>query len=173
MSYSCSFSSFSQTLIIKCNANNGRSPPFCLFPALTIPFQDIPFINEEATGSIHEEATGAVNEAALSLIIAPQNPPFCFLISCFTFSVTPSINRPESPSDLTILIISTIYLFEMNKVNLFPFPLYRYSKFKSSASFIAVSLIFVIHLVNGAKLLNATSVARLRPIIVMSPFSSM
>ena len=41
-------------------------------------------------------------------------------ISCFTVSVTPSINTPESSSDLMILIISFISSFEMNKVNHFP-----------------------------------------------------
>ena len=43
-----------------------------------------------------------------------------FFISCFTVSVTPSINTPESSNDFTILIISLISSFEINKVNPFP-----------------------------------------------------
>ena len=41
------------------------------------------------------------------------------------------------------------------------------TKSKSSASTIAVPLIFVIHLMNCAQCLNATSVARLRPAIAI------
>ena len=43
-----------------------------------------------------------------------------FFISCFTASVTPSINTPKSFSDFMILIISFIFSFEVNKVNPFP-----------------------------------------------------
>ena len=39
---------------------------------------------------------------------------------CFTVSVTPSINTPESSNDFMILIISFISLMEINKVNPFP-----------------------------------------------------
>ena len=42
-----------------------------------------------------------------------------FLISCFTVSVTPSINAPESSNDYMILVISFIFSFEINKVNAF------------------------------------------------------
>ena len=49
-----------------------------------------------------------------------RNPPSCFYISWFTVSVTPSINTPESSNDFTILIISFVPLFKINKVNTFP-----------------------------------------------------
>ena len=45
------------------------------------------------------------------------------------------------------------------------------TKSKSSASSIVVPSIFVIHLVNGARFLNATSVTRLWPAIVISPLT--
>ena len=41
---------FLRTFIIKDNANNGRVPPFCLFPALMFPFPDVAFINKNVTG---------------------------------------------------------------------------------------------------------------------------
>ena len=65
------------------------------------PFPEIAFINEETTGCINEETIGAINEAAIGAIIAPRNSPFCFLISCFTASVAPSINRPDFSGDFT------------------------------------------------------------------------
>ena len=43
-----------------------------------------------------------------------------FFILCFTVSVTPSINTPESFNDFMTLIISFISSFDINKVNLFP-----------------------------------------------------
>ena len=43
-----------------------------------------------------------------------------FFFSCFTVLVTPSVNTPKSYSDFTILIISCISSFEINKVNPFP-----------------------------------------------------
>ena len=51
-----------------------------------------------------------------------------FFISCFIVSVTPSINKPKSSNDFTILIISLISSFKINKVNPIlvlkaPFPL--------------------------------------------------
>ena len=79
----------------------------------------IAFIIEEATGCITEEAIGAINKAAIGAIITPRNPPFCFYISCFTVSVTPSVNRLGFSSNFTILIISFITSFEMNKMNPF------------------------------------------------------
>ena len=111
---------FPRTFIIKGNANNGRNLFSCPFPAFLTPFQDIAFINEEATSCINEEAIGAINDAAIGAIIALQNPSSCFFISCFTVSVKPSVNKPESSRDLIILIISFISSFEMNKKNLFP-----------------------------------------------------
>ena len=45
---------------------------------------------------------------------------FFGFFSCFTVSVTPSINASEFSIDFIILIISFIFLFEINKVNLFP-----------------------------------------------------
>ena len=80
---------FPRTFIIKGNAKN---PPFCRFPVIV-------FINKEGTGSINEEATGVINEIAIGAIIAPRNPPSCFFISCFTVSLSPSINRPDFSSD--------------------------------------------------------------------------
>ena len=51
-----------------------------------------------------------------------------FFISCFTASVTPSITTTEFSNNCTILIISALSSFEMNKVNpcpafTTPFPL--------------------------------------------------
>ena len=50
---------------------------------------------------------------------APRSLPSYFFISCFTVSVTPSINTPESSNDFVILIIF-ISSFKINKVNPFP-----------------------------------------------------
>ena len=47
------------------------------------------------------------------------------------------------------------------------------TKSKSSASSVAVSSIFVIHLVNGAQFLSATCAARLQPAIVALPLNKM
>ena len=58
------------------------------------------------------EITGCIIEAATGANKAPRN--YCFFISCFTVSVTPSINTPES-SDFVILIISFTSLFKINK----------------------------------------------------------
>ena len=78
---------------------------------LSLPIFHIAFIIEEATGSINEEAVGAKAQA---------NPPCCIFISCFSVSVAISIIRPDFSSDLTILIISSLSSFEMNKENLLP-----------------------------------------------------
>ena len=43
-----------------------------------------------------------------------------FFISCFTVSVTQSINTPKSSNDFLMLIISFISSFKINKVKLFP-----------------------------------------------------
>ena len=82
-----------------------------------------------------EDTPGYTNEAAKGAQTAPTNPPFCFFISCFTVSVTPSINTLESSSDFMILIISSIQLFEMNRMNPSfcsrgPFSIYTYFSFK-------------------------------------------
>ena len=66
--------------VTKFNANNGRNPPSCPFP-----FRDIEFINEDGTCYINEEAIGAINEAATGAIIAPRNPPSCFLCHVLLF----------------------------------------------------------------------------------------
>ena len=58
--------------VTKFNANNGRNPSSCPFP-----FRDIEFINEDAID--------AINEAAIGAIIAPRNPPSCFLCHVFLF----------------------------------------------------------------------------------------
>ena len=65
-----------------------------------------------------EENTGGTNEVAKGTNKAPRNPPFC--ISCFTVSLTPSINTHESSNYFMILIISYISSFKINKVNPFP-----------------------------------------------------
>ena len=50
----------------------------------------------------------------------PRNPPSCLFISCFIVSLIPSINTPKFSSDFTILIVSSIFSFEMAKVIAFP-----------------------------------------------------
>ena len=65
--------------IIKDNENNGRNIPSCPFPALMTPFPDKAFINEQATGFINEDAIGSINEAPIGAIIAPKDPPPCFV----------------------------------------------------------------------------------------------
>ena len=82
-----------------------------VFFLLSLPIFHIAFIIEEATGCINEEAVGAKAQA---------NPPSCIFISCFSVSIAISIIRPDFSSDLTILIISSLSSFEMNKENLFP-----------------------------------------------------
>ena len=64
---------------------------------------------------LYQKVIGAINEAAIDVIIIPKNPS-----SFFTVLVAPSINRPDFSDDSTILIISSISSFEMNKTNLFP-----------------------------------------------------
>ena len=83
----------------------------------SFPFTVIAFINEESTGCSNEEAIGAINEATIGDIIAPRYPPSCFFVLCLLVSVASSINRPDFSSDSTILIISFVSLFKMNKVN--------------------------------------------------------
>ena len=113
ISFSCYCNFFSRTFIIKGNANNGKNLHFCVFPVIA-------FVNKKVIGCTNEEAIGAINEASIGAIIAPGNSPSGFYIPCFTVSVTPSINRPDFSSDSTILIISPISSFEMNKMNPFP-----------------------------------------------------
>ena len=86
---------FPRTFIIKSKANNGQHPPFCHFPILMTPFLLIAFINEEATGCINKEAIGAINEVSIAAIITERYSPSSFFTSCFTFSLAPSINRPD------------------------------------------------------------------------------
>ena len=61
-------------------------------------------------------------------IKSPRNPYSCFFISCFTVSITPSINTRESSNDFMILIISFISSFEISKNPFFaptaPIPLF-------------------------------------------------
>ena len=80
-------------------------------PALLTPLPLIPFTTEEITG--------CKNEAATSATKAQKNPSSYFFILCFTVSVTPSINIPESSKDFIILIISFINSFEINKIIFF------------------------------------------------------
>ena len=81
-------------------------------PALLTPLPLIPFTTEEITSCTNEAAKGGNK--------APRNPPSLFFISCFTVSVTQSINTPESSNDFIILIISFISSFEINKINPLP-----------------------------------------------------
>ena len=60
------------------------------------------------------------NEAAKGANKAPRNSPFCFFISYFTASVTPSINTTEPSNDFIILIFSFTLPCEISKV--YPFP---------------------------------------------------
>ena len=58
------------------------------------PLPVIPFTTKEITGCTIEAAKEA-NKAA-------RNPSFCFFISDFTASVTPSINTSKPSNDFTI-----------------------------------------------------------------------
>ena len=80
--------------------------------ALLTPLPLIPFTTEEITSCTNEAAKGS-NKAV-------RNPLSCFFISCFTVSVTPSTNTTECSNGFTILMISFISSFEINKVNPFP-----------------------------------------------------
>ena len=81
-------------------------------PALLTPLPLVPFTTEEITGCTNEAAKGANK--------AERNPPPYFFISCFTFSVIPSMNTFKSSNEFMILIISFKFLFKINKVNLLP-----------------------------------------------------
>ena len=70
---------------IKGNANNGRIPSSCPFPALMTPFSVIELIIEEVSGFINEEVKGAINEAAIGAIIAGRNPHSFFLFHALRF----------------------------------------------------------------------------------------
>ena len=48
-----------------------------------------------------QEITGCINEAAKGANKTPRNLP-SFFVSCFTVSVTPSINTPESSNDFIV-----------------------------------------------------------------------
>ena len=76
------------------------------------PLPLIPFTTEEITGFTNEAVKGANR--------VPRSSSSCFFSLFFTFSVTPSINTPESSNDFLILIISFISEFRINKVNSFP-----------------------------------------------------
>ena len=82
---------FPRTFIIKDNTNDGKNLPSCPFPVIS-------FINGEATGCVNDEAIGTINKVSIDApiaIIAPRLTPSCFFISCFNFSVAPSINTPD------------------------------------------------------------------------------
>ena len=90
ISFSCSYSFFPITFIIKCNVGNERNPASCPFSTLMDPFPHIAFINEEARGYINEEAIDAVNERAIGPIIGPRNSSSCFfyfMFSCFSDTI--------------------------------------------------------------------------------------
>ena len=81
------------------------------FPALMTPLPK--------TFPINKEIICPINEVAIGTNIAGRDPPSCSFISCFTFSVTPSINAHEFSSDFMILMILFIS-FQMNKLNPLP-----------------------------------------------------
>ena len=60
-----------------------------------------------------EKNTGCANKVAKWSKKATENPPFSFCYSCFTVSVTPSVNTSEPYNDFMILIV------EINKGNTF------------------------------------------------------
>ena len=107
-------------LIIKDNANNGINALSSLFPALMTSFLVIAVINEESTDLINQKAIGNINGAVIGTLIAPRNRRDRFFISCYTVSVAPLINKPESSSDSTLLIILSISSSEINEINYFP-----------------------------------------------------
>ena len=76
-------------------------------PALLTPLPFIRFTTEKITGYTNEAAKGTNKEVHLC-------------VSCFTVSVTPSINTPKSSNDFMILKISFISSFERDKLNPFP-----------------------------------------------------
>ena len=55
----------------------------------------------------------------LKVLTKLQEISLLVFILCFTVSVIPSINKPESSNDFIILIISFISSLETNKVNRF------------------------------------------------------
>ena len=57
--------------------------------------------------------TGCANKVAKWSKKATENPRFSFCFSCFTVSVTPSVNTSEPYNDFMILIV------EINKGNTF------------------------------------------------------
>ena len=85
-----------------------------------------------------------------------------FFISCFTISVTPSINTPKSSNDFIILIISFISSLKTNKVNPFPALIVPFPLIFLSNLFIAFEVKL---LTNTAKLSLAKGIA-----MFVSPF---
>ena len=73
------------------------------FPALLTLLPLILFTTGEITGCAKKAAKGANK--------VPRNPCFCFSISCFTVSVTPSINTTEFSSDFFMILIITVQNF--------------------------------------------------------------
>ena len=71
-----------------------------LLSALLTPLAVMPFTTEETIGYSNVAAKYSTKKFT-----------FLLFISCFTVSVIPSINIPESPSNFTILIISFISSF--------------------------------------------------------------
>ena len=84
-----------------------------------------------------------------------------FFFSCFTTSVTPSINTPKSSTDFTALIISLISSYEINKVNTFPAVAASFPLVLLSNLFIEFETAFeVILLTNASNLSPANGIAR-------------
>ena len=70
---------------IKGAAINVKNLPSFSFPPIMTHFPVITFINEEVTGCINKEAIGAINEAVMNAIMAPRNPPSCFIFCVLLF----------------------------------------------------------------------------------------
>ena len=93
----------------------------------------------------------------LKLLTKPQEIHLLvFFNSCFTVSVNPSINTPESSNDFVIFIISFISSFEINKVNPFPALTAPFPLIFLSNLFIALEVVL---LTNPGKLFLAKGIA--------------
>ena len=79
-----------------------------LLPVFVTPFPEIPPTSEEATGVIYKTSID-VNHLAFYLMF------YCFISSLNFF-----LFLSQSSCDLMILIVLSISLFELNKVNPFP-----------------------------------------------------
>ena len=70
-------------------------------PGFPTPPPPIPFTTEKITCSMNEATKGADK--------APRNPLYCFFVSCFAISITPSTNTLESYDFNNIIHIFMIF----------------------------------------------------------------